>query len=225
MALALDEQKFIEQIIRSPRLPLVTQKLQQVLADEKSQREAFYNQITESDKAEYINGEIIFHSPVKLRHNLVGKRLLVLLDTHVQSHSLGVVAYEEILIALSRNDYEPDLCFFNQDKAAQFSDDQMRFPPPDFVVEILSTSTESNDRGVKFEDYADHGVHEYWIIDPSAEILEQYLLVDGSYKLQIKSGTGEVISVAVPHFTIPIRALFDDAINRETLQSFLSDKS
>jgi Uma2 family endonuclease len=53
---------------------------------------------------------------------------------------------------------------------------QMRFPAPDFIAEILSPSTEENDRNIKSTDYAAHGVSEYWIIDPAYRIVEQYLL-------------------------------------------------
>ncbi len=45
---------------------------------------------------------------------------------------------------------------------------QSKFPAPDLIVEVLSESTEANDRGIKFEDYAAHGVVEYWIVDPMA---------------------------------------------------------
>lgn len=225
MALAIDEQKLIERLVHSPRLPNVINRLQQVLDEEKSQREAFYNQITEGDKAEYINGEVIFHSPVKWQHSNVSGHLYRLLSSFVMLHDLGFVGYEKVMVSLSRNDYEPDVCFFNRTKSEQFTKLQMRFPAPDLIVEVLSDSTAANDRGVKFEDYADHGVHEYWIIDPNAEILEQYQLVDSGYELQVKSGTGDVTSSAVPNFSIPIRALFDDAVNRETLQTLLSADS
>lgn len=42
---------------------------------------------------------------------------------------------EKATIGLTRNDYEPDICFFTAEKAAQFTEDQMIFPTPDFVVE------------------------------------------------------------------------------------------
>ena len=42
----------------------------------------------------------------------------------------------------------------------------MLFPAPDFAVEVLSPSTQKNNRGIKFDDYALHNVSEYWIIDP-----------------------------------------------------------
>ncbi len=52
--------------------------------------------------------------------------------------------------------------------------EQMKYPAPDFIAEILSPSTESVDRITKFEDYAAHGVAEYWLIDPAKKIVEQY---------------------------------------------------
>lgn len=217
MTILLEEQAILDQLMHSPRLPIIVRKLEQVVADEAAQRQAFYDQITEGDKAEYINGEIIFHSPVKFCHLRTTKRLLVLLDTHVGFNDLGFVGYEKMLISLTRNDYEPDICYFSSDKAAQFTEEQMRFPAPDFIVEVLLDSTEGNDRGVKFKDYAAHGVQEYWIIDPVREMVEQYQLVQDRYELRIKSDSGEIKSVVLPDFQIPVRAIFDDDLNRKTL--------
>lgn len=221
MTIVLDEQTLLDQLLRSPRLPMVARKIEKVLADEAAQRQAFYEQITEGDKAEYINGEIIFHSPVKLRHNNASGHLYRLLSTFVMLRDQGFVGYEKLLIALTRNDYEPDICYFNAAKSAHFTADQMKFPAPDFVVEVLSDSTAANERGVKFEDYADHGVQEYWIIDPATETLKQYRLVQGRYDLVMKSGTGEVTSVVLPQFQIPVRAIFDDQVNRDTLRTIM----
>ena len=223
MTVVIEEQSLLDQLLRSPRLPIMVRKIEKILDDERAKRQAFYNQISEGDKAEYINGEVIFHSPVKLRHNVVAKRLLVLLDAHVGFNDLGFVGYEKIMIALSRNDYEPDICYFDRAKSVKFTEDQMLFPAPDFVVEVLSDSTAANDRGIKFEDYAAHGVHEYWIIDPADEFLEQYRLVDEQYELVMKSNNGTVTSLVLPNFIIPVRAIFDDQLHRETLQSIIAE--
>lgn len=214
-------QQLLEQLIASPKLPQYAQQLQAVLAREALKRQDFYNQISENDKAEFINGEIILHSPVRLRHNAAGRRLLLLLGSYVQHHDLGMVGYEKIMISLTRNDYEPDLCFFNKTQAVQFSPDQMRFPAPDFVVEILSQRTERNDRGVKFTDYAAHGVTEYWLVDPVAETVEQYQLQEDGYVLLVKAKTGMIESVAVAGFAIPVRAIFDEAASGEALRLLL----
>jgi Uma2 family endonuclease len=139
-------------------------------------------------------------------------------------HRLGYVGFEKIMVSLTRNDYEPDICFFGTAKAAAFTPDQMRFPAPDLVVEVISESTERNDRGVKFEDYAAHGVQEYWIIDPDAETLEQYRLPEDSdaYQLVIKAMTGQVRSFAIPGFEVPVRAIFDPDANQAALQTLLA---
>ena len=97
----------------------------------------------------------------------------------------------------------------------------MIFPVPDLVVEVLSESTANRDRGIKFSDYAAHGVTEYWLIDPVGEILEQYILEGEGYSLELKSGTGTVKSAAVGGFELPIKALFDDAENLRTLRAIL----
>ena len=80
------------------------------------------------------------------------------------------------MITLQRNDYEPDICFFDKQKAKYFKEGQRLFPAPDFVVEILSKGTKKNDRTVKFQDYEANGVIEYLIIDPIKKVVELYRL-------------------------------------------------
>ena len=80
------------------------------------------------------------------------------------------------MIVTSRNDYEPDIVFFNATTSAAIDDDQWKFPVPDFVVEVLSEKTAANDRGIKLRDYESHGVKEYWNIDPKRRTIEQRTL-------------------------------------------------
>lgn len=211
----------IDELLQEPALPLILQRLQAFLAQEQERRQYFYDVVTEEQKAEFINGEIVVHSPVKLRHNRTSSLLHRLLSTYVDAHDLGFVGHEKVLITLTRNDYEPDVCFFNQAKAQHFLPDQMKFPAPDLAVEVLSASTANNDRGIKFRDYAVHGVTEYWIIDPTAEMVEQYMLHGEVYELRIKSNSGDLQSVAVAGFTIPIRAIFDEKVNLTTLRQLV----
>ena len=222
MSLVLDRD--LKQLLDSPRLPFIARKIDAVLADEKRRRRKFYAQIGENDKAEFINGEVIMHSPVRLRHNAASGHLYRLLSSYVAVHRRGYVGFEKIMVSLTRNDYEPDICFFGPAKSAAFTPDQMRFPAPDLVVEVIFESTERNDRGVKFEDYAAHGVREYWTTDPAAATLEQYLLPEGGdvYRLAIKAMTGQVRSAAIPGFEIPVRAIFDPDANQAALQTLLA---
>ncbi len=50
---------------------------------------------------------------------------------------------------------------------------------PDMVIEILSLSTRRHDRLVKWNLYQRAGVKEYWIVSPSEQTVEVFLLKDG----------------------------------------------
>jgi len=56
---------------------------------------------------------------------------------------------------------------------------------PDLVVEVLSPSTESIDRGLKMETYARHGIGECWLAVPAPPAIEIYRLdlQAGAYRL------------------------------------------
>jgi Uma2 family endonuclease len=212
----------LEPLVHSPKLPLYLQQLQGIVNDEQAQRRHFYADITEGQKAEFINGEIVIQSPAKLAHIRISGLLLTLLSTYVSIHGYGLVGHEKMLISLTRNDYEPDICVFSKSKSDEFTQEQWQFPTPDFVVEVFSPSTEHIDRTIKFEDYAAHGVKEYWIIDPDPETIEQYVLAGNAYRLLVKVQTGTIRSRVIEGFDIPVRAVFDEQENLKTLQTFLA---
>lgn len=212
----------LEPILESPRLPELVDELQDRLAEERARRQRFYEETPEGVKAEFINGQVIMHSPARDRHTRVRHFLHELLELFVSLRGLGLVRGEKSLCVFPRNDYEPDVCFFGKEKSAVIAPDTLHYPVPDFIAEVLSESTEATDRGRKFEDYAAHGVGEYWILDPDQEIVEQYVNREGTYALKQKSGTGELRSVVVPGFAIPVRALFDAGARLAALRTLLN---
>ncbi|MDZ7900396.1 MAG: Uma2 family endonuclease [Arcicella sp.] len=208
-------------ILASPHAFIVLQRLQDALEKEKELRKHFYEIVEENRKMEFINGEIYFHSPVKLKHNEANGRIYRLLAGFVDENDLGLVGIEKLLISLTRNDYEPDVCFWKQSRAKDFTEDQMQFPAPDLVVEVLSKSTENTDRTTKYEDYEAHGVKEYWIIDPSKQTIEQYILSHKKYELVFKGKDGNIESVAVKNFKIPVKSIFDKRLTNKVLNDIL----
>jgi Uma2 family endonuclease len=217
----MSHQHLLDQILDLPDAPRLVQQATDKLAQERIQREQFYNDIDESMKAEFINGEMIVHSPVMIEHNEANGLLFQLLNVYVRKNQLGFVGFEKIMIVLTRNDYEPDIVFFGPEKANQFKKGQTLFPAPDLVVEVLSKGTAGKDPGIKFTDYEAHGVGEYWIVDAQQEVVEQYLLVAEAYELTLKSGNGTIKSRAIAGFEIPIRAMFDESANLAALQQLL----
>lgn len=191
-------------------------------AEEQKRRQEFYEEITEEVKAEFIDGEVVIHSPARKEHTQATGALYRLLSFYVDAYDLGLVLVEKALVKLSRRDFEPDVCFFGKEKAKNLPKGTKLFPAPDLVIEVLSDSTERNDRGIKFEDYALHGVTEYWIVDAEAEFIEQYFLKGSVYELHAKANNGNISSRVVSGFTIPVAAAFDAKQNVLAVQRLLT---
>ncbi|MCF6310831.1 MAG: Uma2 family endonuclease [Verrucomicrobiales bacterium] len=212
----------IEPLKHSPRLPEVVNLLQLQMEKEKLRRRKFYQQMTPEQKIEFIDGEIILHSPARNQHLDVTKFILKLVDTHVSSQKLGTVKVEKCLCVFPRNDYEPDVVFFGIEKTAKLTADTMKFPVPDLVVEVLSSSTEERDRGVKFEDFAANGVGEYWIVNAEDSVIEQYILKNGNYQLKLKSSSGNLQSKVIKGFEVKVAALFNETENLAALKDLIN---
>ncbi len=214
----------IEPLIHSPRLPEIAEALQIRLRDETARRRRFYSEMTDAEKVEFIDGKVVMHSPARNMHLIVQQNIHQLLLNHALIHNLGTVRGEKCLCVFPRNDYEPDVVFFGQAKAASFTPHTMKFPVPDLAVEVLSDSTEHRDRGVKFDDYAAHGVAEYWIVDPEAGVVEQYLVCEGRFELKLKSDSGELTSPTLGGLTLPLKACFDPLENLAALQTIVKSR-
>jgi Uma2 family endonuclease len=214
-----------KQILSRPDALEQVRAMQAILEEEARKRHEFREWLDEDIKAEFINGEIVMHSPVKKRHWQASDFLSRLLSVYTGINDLGQVGVEKVMIELTRNDYEPDICFFSKEKASAFTDDQMLFPAPDLVVEILSKKTTKKDRGIKKEDYAAHGIREYWIIDPIKQIVEQYFLIDEHseeyFQPYIYRIDDDISSRVLEGFTIPIRAIFEQKANVEALKKLV----
>lgn len=212
----------LDALLESPVLPELIQEAQRALGREQRLREKFYADITPEHKWEFIQGEVVMHSPALSRHLLATMRTYKLLDAYVSTRALGGVYVEKAMTCFPRNDYEPDVMFFGTAKAALIVPDTLKFPIPDLIVEVLSPSTEARDRGIKFQDYALHGVAEYWIIDPVAETVEAHRLEGDAYAPVPRQTEGTISSDVVPGFEIPVRTIFDDAENLAALRVILA---
>jgi Uma2 family endonuclease len=208
-------------------LPSLVTRMQDFLKSETQERIAFREQITEDDKAEFINGKIVMHSPAADAHNESVGLIQRSSSLYVDVHDLGKVRAEKALIELTRNDYEPDVAFWHKSKADKIEAAQNIYPAPDWIVEVLSKGSIKRDRVTKFEDYALHGVTEYWIVDTKKQTVEQYILPSEDSEIyvlkQLLTIEDEIESFVIKGFKIPVRAIFDAKVNVETLQNILKN--
>ncbi len=212
----------LAEIESSPGLLDHFDHLEQIIRDEQRRREQFTNDINDSTKAEFINGQAVIHSLARFGHLQVSRCISALFHEHVLRHDLGEIFIEKCFVRCRRNDYEPDVCFFSRAKCTGWDSNKMIFPPPDLIVEILSPSTERNDRTIKLQDYAQHGVSEYWIVDADACSVEQHLLPSGAseYRLNARlSGKELLTSPTLVGFEVSVSAFFDTRENQKLLRA------
>lgn len=214
-----------EKLLQLPDIQQLIGELQTLLDSEHRRRLDFYQWAEADVKVEFINGVVIENSPAADEHTEAVGHLHGLSMYHANFKGTGKVKSEKAMVSLTRNDYEPDVAFWRKEIADTFQKGQTHYPAPDWICEVLSKGTAGRDRGVKFRDYAAHGVKEYWLVDPRKRTVEQYILSEISgqgYELFKKVSIGDYIeSVVMLGFKIPVAAIFDEEINRWTLKDLL----
>ncbi len=170
--------------------------------------EEFCALIREDQKADLINGVIHMASPPTFEHEDLFGFLLMLLRGYVREKELGHVLGSRAAMKLSEfNAPEPDLMFVSKEKLAQ-SKGKALFGAADLVVEIVSPGSRRLDLTEKKEIYAEHGVREYWAIDPFRQTAFFWENVEGVWQDIPVDETGVVRSVAIPGFWLRVDWLF-----------------
>jgi Uma2 family endonuclease len=202
----------LEKLSHDPEMADLALPLLSRFHDSIMRRDAFWESVSADQKAEFIQGQGIFHSPVLARHSYANRELCFSLGLHLRENPIGNYFFEKSMVRFDSNDYEPDIIFYLNEKLEQIKSNTLIHPIPDFIVEILSESTERNDRGIKMLDYASHGVGEYWVVDPDRKTVEQYLL--GSRNIyapgQVLRENGFISSELIAGWGLEIGALWQD---------------
>jgi hypothetical protein len=89
----------------------------------------------------------------------------------------------------------PDLAGWRLERIGARSTEAFIELPPDWVCEILSSSTARFDRVEKMPVYALHAVPYLWLLDPIAHTLEAYSLDNGRWVLLGAHGGDQVVNV------------------------------
>ena len=151
--------------------------------------------------ADLIGGEIAMHSPVSVRHADLLNFLDGILRLYVDRRRLRFLYREVVAVRLSaRNTFQPDLAFYRAARSGLIRDNHVE-GAPDLVVEVLSPRTADRDIGPKFAEYEQHGVLEYWILDPEA-LAHRFYRRAGELLVEYAAGAAKIESRAVPGFFV-----------------------
>jgi len=131
---------------------------------------------------ECINGEVVTMSPRPLiSHNFISGNVYSIFNTYLRHKSCTPFADGTDLHLSEKDIFVPDMMVVcDKDKIGRDG----VYGAPALVVEVLSYSTATRDRGYKMRAYEAAGVKEYWIINPTDFSVEVYLLEDGRFQLK-----------------------------------------
>ena len=126
----------------------------------------------DGNRHEVIEGEWIMTPPPTTDHQKVVSNLHLLRAPRAGKKDGGELLFSPVGVVLTRTDaVQPDLLFLSSRRAGLLRKDAIH-GAPDLIVEVLSPSTASLDRGKKLRLYGRAGVREYWIVDPASRTVE-----------------------------------------------------
>jgi len=164
----------------------------------------FLGACPESRQVEWVNGEVIEHVPPVTRHQQVAHFLSILLSHFADLTDGGLVIVAPYLMLLSPDGpaREPDVLFVAKEHAARVLRDRLD-GPADLVVEIISEDSVRRDRADKFDEYQQHGVREYWLVDArGGREREDFWVLDaqGRYQPGRRNDNGTYSAAVLPGF-------------------------
>ena len=141
---------------------------------------------------EVLEGFLVKEPSPSMHHQRVSAALYRQLANFFDSFDPeGELFYAPLDVTLTGdNVLQPDLLFVSGTRKEIMREDRID-GACDLVVEIMSPTNRRKDRLQKMEIYRKAAIPHYWLVDPEENILEAFVLRDGSYALIFASGPGD----------------------------------
>ncbi|MGB3849065.1 MAG: Uma2 family endonuclease [Tunicatimonas sp.] len=157
--------------------------------------------LTEDDRVELINGEIITMSPINSPHAAIVDRINTLFDSKLSGQT--IVRIQSPLLLSDLSEPEPDVMLLVPRDDFYASD----HPQPEDVYLLIEVADSSVriDREVKLPVYAAAEVSEVWIVNLNEKLIEVFHSPSAGRYQQTKIIKPEQ-EIVVPHFSLRIAA-------------------
>ncbi len=176
--------------------------------------ERYFREASETRAVEFEDGEVIVHSPASRRHQRLVRFLTMLLQAYVFRLRLGEILNGPAVVRLRPGlNYEPDLFFIPANQLSNSREDFFA-GVPGLIVEVSSEGSRAHDLRTKAWAYREHGVPEYWVVDPENRVLAQHLLPADPrlpYRV-VEHAQGRIEAQAIPGFWIDVAWLWQDPL-------------
>jgi Uma2 family endonuclease len=178
--------------------------------------EEFLAWADEDANAEWVDGEVVWMSPISGEHQRMGRFLLRLFSEFLEERDLGELRYERFQMKTGPDlpGREPDILFVANAHLSRLKETCLE-GPADLVVEIVSPESRERDTEEKFREYQQGGVPEYWILDLELKQAEFYQLGEESlYHRMAISDDGLFRSEVLPGLWLRVDWLWQDPLPR-----------
>ncbi len=167
------------------------------------------------ERVELLKGMVTEMSAPSTQHQKISGNLFAAIKWHVRKSPCQVFSapFDVRLPIVSKKKkgdtvVQPDICVVCD---ASKLDERGCNGAPDLIVEILSPGNSKREIQDKYDIYQESSVGEYWIIFPSEQVLQRYLLgPDGQYIPQRPNAMGEKVGMrCLPGFEVEIDQIFE----------------
>jgi Uma2 family endonuclease len=172
--------------------------------------EEFLAWCDEDTLAEWVDGEVIKYSPASFRHQKIVNFLSRLLGMYIEMNNLGEILIAPFQMKLERSGREPDILFVKKERLNILNTTYID-GPADLVIEIIAEESRMRDKKIKFEEYEEAGIKEYWLIDPYDKVANFYVLKRNKYQ-KIEPKQDIYYSEVIKGFWLNINWLFEEPL-------------
>jgi Uma2 family endonuclease len=161
---------------------------------------------------ELIDGEHYVTPSPNTKHQAVSGNLYFIMRAWLEEHPVGRVFYAPFDIVFTQFDVvEPDLLYMSHERAAAILTEKHVTGAPEIVMEIGSPGTRKRDETIKRRLYERAGVSEYWVVDPTLDLVRVYRSTAGQFErpFELSAEAGDVLTtVLLPGLQIPLARVF-----------------
>ena len=131
--------------------------------------------LPDGQRAELIDGQMYMMAPPNARHQDIifslSRKIADYIDINKGSCKIYLAPYAVFLNADDKNYVEPDISVICDKSKLE---DKGCNGAPDWIVEVISPSTQRMDYSIKLFKYRTAGVREYWIVNPLKQTVNVY---------------------------------------------------
>jgi Uma2 family endonuclease len=159
------------------------------------------------EKHEYIDGQVYAMSGGTKNHSLISVRSIVLLSNHLESSGCEVGNSDlRVNIAGTSNYTYPDVSVTCDDRDKNTT---QYITYPCLIIEVLSSSTESYDRGGKFRMYRNNPVlQDYLLVSSTSIEMDLYRKNETGEWIIINYKEGDTIELKSIDLSFPIEQIY-----------------